>query len=87
MLLFLFNSGFVLETIIKGKDYSPNVLISPRAFDIKDIQFMLSFYTQSADESFLSDKYKWLSQLRDRTIKLYTDWIGGKNFTVGNPST
>lgn len=69
----LFNSGFVSETLTKGNDYSPNILVSkPRAHYINDPQYIKSFYSSDLTDM---DVYsaKWLTKLRDHTKKIYCD--------------
>jgi len=73
MIVLLFNSGFISEVITKGDDYSPNIIISkPRALDINDAQYVYSlrmniFYEYEIFSS------KWLSQKRDRSMKIYLE--------------
>jgi len=75
IILFLFNIGFVSEVLIKGDDFSPNILISkPRASDINDAQFISVFYDFYYTEQDVSSA-KWLSKLREE-LKIYTDKPG-----------
>lgn len=69
----LFNSGFISEMITRENDYSPNILLSkPRAADIKDAQYIYSYQREViSDQEFFSAK--WLSQLRDDSLKIYMD--------------
>ena len=72
-ILFLFNSGFISETVTKGDDYSPNVMISkPRAMDINTPQYMYAYYREIiSDQEFISAR--WLMERKDNSIKIYLD--------------
>lgn len=73
IIFFLFNSGVISETLIKGNDYSPNILISkPRALSINDTQYVLSFYMNDfSDQEVFSAR--WLSQVRANSTRIYLD--------------
>ena len=73
MVFLLFNSGFVSEAIIKGKDYSPNIVISkPRALDIHDAQYIYSLRREiiSDQEVFAG---RWLIQQKDMSVRIYLE--------------
>jgi len=74
VLLLLSGSGFISELVIKGDDYSPNVIVSkPRSNNIKnDPQYLRSYYgIYFNDGEFVSSI--WLLHKRDRTEKIYLD--------------
>lgn len=74
--LFLFNTGFISEVLIKKDDYSPNVLISkPRALDINDEQFIRTFYGMYLNEKEVLS-IQWLIKVRENKLKIYTDHPG-----------
>lgn len=76
MVFFLFNTGFVSETLTKGNDYSPNILISkPRAHNIDDPQYIYSFYSNNPTDWDIFSA-GWLSQVRENSMKIYIDRSG-----------
>jgi len=84
IILLLFNSGFVSEVITKGKDYSPNIIISkPRALSIGDAQ-----YIRSSSGEFRSEQevlsVKWISEKRDDLAKIYLDLTWGFPYYLGS---
>lgn len=80
VMFFLFNSGFVSETLIRGNDYSPNILISKsRALNIEDAQYILSYGREIIYDT-ESSGAEWLMENKEETAKIYLDWYSGELF-------
>jgi len=76
VIFFLFSSGFFSETVIRGNDYSPSILIHKRRIsEIADPQYKASFfYSKYMYESDVVSA-RWLSKNRDAKSEVWIDYL------------